>query len=260
MIHQIGLVVFGLCLVGAVVSNVMHLIDPRAMGYTRGPLSVIYRPGWPRLAALVAGAVLSVTLAVLFVIDWHRFLVGPLYLVVGSLYRQWERAQWQGDIVVEFGKYAPAAATLLGYLVGSGIATLTEHSDPEWAGWQAACGVLGACFTLSAFSKWQEARWRWFQGTGVQLLIAERALLVRGWRRRLRERVARSVAFTTFMSGGAFSLELLGFVFVIPELRVPFWIGGVGMLAGFFLFLGYFEIQWLLVLTAMTLLGMGSPG
>ncbi len=87
------------------------------------------------------------------------------------------------------------------------------------------------------------------------LLIAERAFwgprIVRG----LRLAVARSRAWSTAAGVFGLGVELAALALVVPEARVPAAAGVIALHLGFMTLLGYFEIEWLVVLVALLFLG-----
>lgn len=248
---------FGICMLLSWGMTASHLLSRGAMIYTDGPLRAFQKPGVPRTLALVAGTLAVLGCVVGFVLHQATW-AGVGFLVLIGAFRQWERSQWQGDKVVELGKYVPTATVLLGFLVGRGVADLAGAEDPAHIGWQVACGAMGSTFTLAALSKWKEAGAAWFTGHGLQLLISERAFLVPQPVRGLRAWFGASPRLCTAMSAGAFLLEAFGFLFCVPQLRWAFFAAGATMLVGFWALLGYWEVEWGLVLLALTLLSLGA--
>jgi len=244
---------FGVCMLLSWGMTVSHLLSRGASIYTDGPFRAFRRPGVPRAVALLGGTLVMLGAIASFVL-WQSSVAAVIFLVVLGLYRQWERSQWPGDIVVNLGKYVPTATVLVAFLLGRWVAMALSVEDPDHLGWQAACGAMGATFTLAALSKWKEAGAAWFRGTGLQLLISERAWLVPEPVRGLRAAFGASPRLCTAMSIGAFGLEAFGFLFGVPQLRWVFFGLAATMLLGFWILLGYWEIEWGLVVLALTLL------
>ncbi len=247
--------IFGLCMLLSWVVTLGHLSSQGGMVYTDGPLRAFRRPGPARSLALLAGSVAVLASVVAFAL-WQSTLAGVAFLVILGVFRQWEKSQWEGDVVVSLGKYVPTAAVLLAFLVGRGVARVLGLEEADWLGWQVGCGAMGACFTLAAASKWKKAGAQWFQGAGLQLLISERSIGRPEPLRSLRAWVGASPRLCTFLAVGSFLLEAAGVLYCVPELRWAFAAGGVAMLLGFWVLLGYFEPEWGLVLVAVTALGM----
>jgi hypothetical protein len=253
----IGLLVFGACMLLSWTQTVLHLIDPGRMNYTQGPGLPMHSVPLSRIAILGMGTIVVVGVTGAFVFQTYPLVAALIYLVVLAVYRQWEKVQWEGDIVVKLGKYVPAAAALLGYVLGCGIAILIDYEDPYWAGWEVACGFMGACYSLAGVAKWLKVGSKWFDGIGMQMLIYERSLLSRGLLKRIRERSGRSWRLCAGLTGGGFLVELFGFMYIFPSLRLLYLGLAAPMVVGFFVFLGYFELEWALVLIALTLLSAG---
>ena len=257
MTVSVAMGLFGVCMLLSWGMTLSHLLARGAMIYTDGPLRAFQRPGLPRTLALALG-----TLAVLgsisgFVLT-QSVWAGVTFLVVLGAFRQWERSQWTDDKVVALGKYVPTAAVLLAFLVGRGVAQLLNAEDPAHLGWQVGCGAMGATFSMAALSKWKKVGAEWFKGGGVQLLISERAFLVPEPVRSLRAWFGASPRLCTAMSAGAFVLEACGILFCVPQLRWAFFACAAAMVLGFWVLLGYWEIEWGLVLLALTLLSLGA--
>ena len=244
---------FSFCMLLSWGMTLSHLVARGAPIYTEGPLAVARQPGPVRAAMLTLGTLAILACAVGFGLhqaDW----AGIGFLVVLGVFRQWERSQWQDDIVVQLGKYVPTATVLVGFLGGRGVARWMGLDEPDDVGWNVACGAMGSTFTLAALSKWKEAGAAWFQGHGLQLLISERAFLVPQPIQGVRAWFGASPRLCTAMSAGAFLLEAFGFLFCVPQLRWAFFAGAATMLLGFWILLGYWEIEWGLVVLALVLL------
>lgn len=172
--------------------------------------------------------------------------IAALGMMAGLL--QWKKSMWDGDLVVELGSYAPTSACLLGYTIAY---ALTADPDPERVGWEAACGVLGAIFTLNGLMKWTQGGRNWFSARGLALLVAERAYVGAPWALRARRGLVSRPALCASLSIGAALLESAGFLFWIPALRVPLAAAWIVMLSGFGLFLGYAELEFMLLAFAL---------
>ncbi|MFZ5482337.1 MAG: hypothetical protein ACOZNI_36585 [Myxococcota bacterium] len=170
--------------------------------------------------------------------------------------RQWEIAQWQGDLVVRLGKYVPTAACLAGWLVAQPILRASGVGEGEaWRlGWDAACGVMAGVYVLAGIAKLRESGPEWAKARHQALLVAERAYFGPRPLRALRLAVARSRASSAVVGAVGLGLELGAVAFLVPSLRPGLAGAIVAMHLGFFVLLGYVELEWTVVLLAITLL------
>lgn len=209
-----------------------------------------------RIVCLLVLSLGYLALVGLFLVGWHRPWIALVILGVLLSIRRFEIAQWPGDIVVRLGKYVPAAACLLAWLVSSSVLAWLGHERvrAEALGWDAACGVMAGAHVLAGIAKVRESGWVWLLPKYQSLLVAERAYVGPRILRGLRWSIASSKTASLVVGATGFSVELLAGLFVVPELR-PFLLGVILLLyTGFLVLLGYFEIEWMLVLTAITLL------
>ncbi len=192
------------------------------------------------------------------------FLSGlaPEWVALGVLMalmaiRRVEIAQWHDDVVVRLGKYVPAGACLSGWLVADValIASGVPVADARRLAWNAGCGVMAGAYVLAAITKVRTSGLSWVRAERQALLIAERAFwgppLVRG----LRLAIARSRSWSTLAGLFGLGVELAALAFVVPEARVPVAAAVIALHLGFMALLGYFEIEWLVVLVALLFLG-----
>lgn len=190
--------------------------------------------------------------------DWPK--IGAV-LVLGILFgvRQVETRQWAGDTVVRLGKYVPAAACLLGWLVAATILGWLGYSEAEAhaAGWEGAAGVMAALYPLAAVSKVKLTGWRWMKPHHQALLIAERAYSGPRWVRAARKAAGRSVRVSTFVGTFGLLSEFACAAYVFPDLRVALTATVIALHAGILLLMGYVEPEWLLVMIAITWITVG---
>lgn len=185
--------------------------------------------------------------------DWRAAL--PILASIAAI-RRWEIAQWPDNIVVRLGKYAPAAASLLAWLCTRAVGGLFGADPTETArlGWNAACGVIGGAYLLAAIAKVREAGWVWMHPRYQALLVAERAFSGPRLLRGLRWAVARSTFVSSAMGITGMLVEFGGALFVVPELRPAVAAAVVALHIGFVVLLGYIELEWVLVVIAITLM------
>lgn len=186
--------------------------------------------------------------------DDHTRPLGTL-LTWGALLalRRVDVARWQGDTVVRLGRYAPAAAGLLGWGGAWAVARLLglDAIRADTLGWHAASGVLAGCYGLAALAKLRETGLEWLHPRNHALLLAERSFVGPRWLRRLRWAAASNPAFCRVVGAFGLAAEALGLLFVVPALRVPVGAGVLSLFAGIVLFLGYVEVEWWLVTAAL---------
>jgi hypothetical protein len=226
----------------ALADRPVYLMEPGALA-----------AGRPRLPLGIVPAVALFAIAdVAFVAGIARPLA--MLVVIGTLFaiRLVEIRTYSGDTVVRLGKYAPAAATMLAWVIAFAVATALGRS-PERAealGWDAASGMYGAAFGLAALAKVRETGWSWISGANMQLLVAERAHdagpvgRLRGW-------VARSPRLCAGMGVVGLLAEAVGPLLVVRDLRPAL----SGFIVSFYgliwLLLGYAEPEWVLVALAL---------
>lgn len=209
-----------------------------------------------RILTLLVLSAGYLALVAAFLVGWHRHLVAVVILVVLATIRRFEIAQWPGDIVVRLGKYVPAAACLLAWLVSSNVLVQLgqDRVRAEALGWDAACGVMAGAHVLAGIAKVRESGWVWLLPKYQSLLVAERAYVGPRVLRGLRWSIASSKSASLVVGITGFTVELLAGLFVVPDLR-PFLLAVILLLyTGFVVLLGYLELEWMLVLTAITLL------
>lgn len=176
-------------------------------------------------------------------------VIAALFLI-----RQWEVRTWAGDTVVRLGKYAPAAACLLGWLVASWVLPLFGFDEERslTLAWEAAAGVLAALYVLAAASKWQKSGLSWMRYQHQALLIAERAFSGPGWVRAARRWTSRRPRVCAAIGVLGFGAELLFGLYVFPEARIPLTLVVLGLHGSIMVLLGYVEPEWILAMVGVT--------
>ncbi len=164
--------------------------------------------------------------------------------------RRWEVATWPGDTVVRLGKYAPASAALLGFVVAHTAAgTLgASASEQEAFGWDAAAGVFGGAYVLAAVAKVQLSGWGWGRAEHMSLMLAERGF---GRFGALRLRLAQSRAACAVVGWVGMGMEWAGPLLAWPATR-PHLAAAILVFKGFtWVLFGYSEPEWSLTILAI---------
>lgn len=250
---DLGRFLFGLSLLVSWGISVVNALSAQRLPYTRGidPRADI---PWRRLPLCLAGlTVLFLLTLELFVLRRRQELAGIALFGFIALARRIEASQWQGTIVVDLGKYAPSAACLAAYLVAFWASAGMPVARREACGWEAACGVLAAAYALSAWIKWKKASFAWMKSGNMGLLIAERSYDGAPILRRLRLFVVSSPRLCSLFAALGFLLEGADGLFVLGSLRWPLTLATLLFHAGITAFLGYFEVEWILVMVSLTL-------
>ena len=167
--------------------------------------------------------------------------------------RHREKKLWDGNLVVRLGKYAPSAACLLVYLVGTAIAPWIGL-DAHTLGIDLACGALGGAWFITGWKKLQLSGIRWMSKESIGLLIAERAYIGHPTLRRMRRGIVRSPALLLFIGILGIAIELAGLAFCVPSLRLTYAISIDIFLVGIAILLGYVEPEWVIIILALALL------
>lgn len=247
-LEELGRGLFGCCLGLSWTNSLTQAASAHRLVYERVDLRV------PVSRRVVLGATAASVLFVVVLASFVRgFWVGTSGLVLVALLaamRHVETRQWPGNLVVELGKYVPTLACLCAFLVVYAATSGMAAAQREDCGWAAACGVGAACYALAGWAKLRTPGWA--DAQHLQLLIAERSYRGSAWSRALRRWVAARVSLCGAL--GAVSLwgEIVGgILFLWPEARLWVAVAMAAMHVGIFLFLGYFEPEWILLLFAL---------
>lgn len=238
-------------------NSAMHVAVPERPIYAGSPVVLEGAPPKSRALPLGAATLLFVALALSFTLGYWMEWVGLGLFVMMSIIRRFEIAQWEGDIVVRLGKYVPTAACMLGWLVTQLVlgAMGYEEAERHQLGWDAACGMLAGAYVLAGIAKVRQSGWVWTHPKYQALLLAERGFIGPPWVRKVRLAAARSRPVASVIGISGFLIEFVAAAYVIPAAR-PVVLAAVILLhLGFMLLLGYFEFEWVVVMTATTLLG-----
>jgi hypothetical protein len=257
----VGIVLFGISLMLSWLNSATHVLHAEKLVYTRWITLLGERPSNRRGTVIGVLTLVFIALTVGFCWQpgWTRQLFGWSILGMLLMIRSWEVRQWNREIVVGLGKYVPTAAATLGYLVTAGlVAVLAPSWNADTAGWQAGCGVMAGSWGLAAFAKIRESGFVWASAGNVALLVRERSYMGPASLRRLRRWVSNHVLLCLLASYVGFWGEAAGLLFVVPELRWPAAVASTLFQLGIMLLLGYFELEWIVVMVALAALGGGS--
>ncbi len=251
----IGRWLFALCLLASWYNHLRNILTADRIAYDRRrAFGLRDAAKTTRLVAL--GATLPfASCLVAFALRMFEPWTG--ILIVGALYalRRVAVAQWPDDQVVRLGKYVPSAAALVGYSVMSVALRFSSWDAPrrEALAWEAAAGVLAAAYGLSAYAKHEQSGWRWGRSDNVALLVAERAYGGAPSLFRFRLWAAQSPRVCAVLGYTSVFIEAAGVLFVVSALRWPYTALATSLQLGIVVLLGYLEVEWILVMIAVTL-------
>ena len=240
---------FGLCLFMSWLNAALHIVNAESMPYTRGMSFRALFDG--KRGLLLAGTVAYLVLVGFWTAGIQPAWTGLAIVCAIGLIQALEAAQWPGDTVVRLGKYSPSGSALAGYVVAYFIA---QHMGlaPDEAGWEAACGVMGAAWFLAGLKKWVRSGSRWFWGQTTGLMLLERAYMGPKVIRSLRIGLVSSPFTLKFIGVIGLAVELAGIAMCVPDLRWAFTAMVVVLLGLTAVVLGYTEPEWMLVLIALS--------
>lgn len=250
---SVGIWLFTLALLLSWINSALHVALPDRPLYAMSLNMFREKASVRRLAWVALASVGYLSLLVLFLLGNRREWVAGAILIVLLGIRRLEIMQWDDDIVVRLGKYVPSAACLLGWLVTSVVLQLSGKSaDAAHAlGWQAACGVYAGAHVLAAIAKVRQSGFVWVHPRYQALLVAERAFAGPKLIRSIRLGVARSKSASSVVGIMGFASECLAGLFVIPDARIVVVALVLLLHLGFMVLLGYFELEWIVVLLAV---------
>ncbi len=244
---------FCACLAISWLDSLGNAFSSESLPYTRG---IRLTPGAPGRRSWALGAATAAFAAALagFAQRRAQAVCGLAALGLLAWLRREEISRWPGEEVVRLGKYFPSAACLAGYLAAYLACAARPAAYREAAGWEAACGVLAGAYAISAWMKWKEAGREWFSSANMGLLIAERAHDKPAWLAPARLFVASSPRLCVALAAAGLGLEALALGFVAPPLRWPFAAASALFQALIAVFLGYVELEWILIVAVLALL------
>jgi len=246
------LLVFGLGF--CYLNSALRYLSRDLLHYWKGFQATRLNPRSLQMA--IAGALGLAIVPPLILFGADRFPVASAVWILGILIviRRLEIAQWPDNIVVDLGRYVPAAACLSAWLVVQLLLWGEDVAVRERIGWNAAVGVMGAAYTMAGVTKVREAGFRWARPSNIALLLFERSYSGPRWQRALRRFLAARPLLCGAGATVALWIELLAWGIVVPELRAPVVVAATGLQASITLTLGYFEPEWIAALIAVVLL------
>lgn len=249
----IGRYLFVFCLFLSWLNSLVHIIQSKEMVYTRGVQPKLTAPAWRILGPMTA---LYLFFCGLFCFAIFELLSGIAIMVCIYWIRHWEISLWRERIVVDLGKYSPSGTCLFFYLIAYVIAPIFEL-HPQKAGVEVACGITAAAWILSGWKKLEISGLKWISSNTMGLMLAERAYIGHPVLRAIRRFcVSHNWILFTISFMGVF-LELLGIIFIFPELRLYYAIIINVLLAATYVVLGYIEPEWMISIIALTLMSAG---
>ncbi|GDX80549.1 hypothetical protein LBMAG42_23600 [Deltaproteobacteria bacterium] len=243
-----GEAVLGVALYAGLANTWFHLLYHRSPLYL-DPLSLVGRDPRARPSAAQWGTLL-VALGGVFGfaagLAPQTGAVAALTAIYGL--RRWEVATYPGGMVARLGKYAPASAALLAWLVAGAL-------NPAHA-WDAAAGVFAACYVLAGIAKVRETGWGWGRAENMSLLLAERGF---GRFGALRLRLATNRAACAAIGAAGLGVEFAAAGFLWAPARPGLAVGIVAFKALTYVLYGYFEPEWALTAAAIGVAAYLTP-
>lgn len=204
---------------------------------------------WPPLGQIIV-AIAALASIWAFGLAWRPVLAGGATLACLLRLRRWEVATYPNKLVVRLGKYAPASACLMGWLLALLLADALGYDEATQRarGWDAAAGVFGGCYVLAGIAKIRESGWDWGRAESMSVMLAERGFGRLGG---LRLALAQSRAACTVIGVTGMGIELGAIAFVWPPARPWLAMAVVGFKAMTWGLFGYFEPEWTLAVIAI---------
>ena len=246
----LGRYLFGFCLFLSWLNSTVHILQPQEMVYTRGMQAKFGGRAWKRL---LPAWLIFIPTCIIFSLAHFELVTGILILALIYWIRHWEISLWRERIVVDLGKYSPSGTCLFFYLIGYAVGPYFDL-HPQIVGLELACGVTASAWILSGWKKIEISGWKWISSKTMGLMFAERAYIGHPVLRAIRRFCYESkfISFTVAFFG--VFLELLGIMFIFPELRMYYAIIiNIVLILNTFL-LGYFEPEWMISIVALALM------
>jgi hypothetical protein len=204
------------------------------------PFSIL----WLTVSALYLGAVLGFALARS---AGRSAVVAFLSFAFLSFH---ETSQWPGDVGTRHAGRL-VLASLLGWLLAYLATHRQSPASRAASAHHAACGVAAAGYVLCGITKLHLSGIGWIDGGNLALLIAERSGDGPLWLQSVRAWVATMEVLPSVLAAAGLTFELCGVAFLWPRARRAYAIAGALFQLGVVLLLGYFVMEWVILLVAL---------
>ena len=227
--------------------------------WSHNSMSYSHGVGLPKIVAAFTGRFFLPGLvygcAILaWVLEVEPLWAGLTAILVLMWFRRMEEREWPGKTVVSLGSYAPAALCLLGVICGQALWHL-GFLDNASGGWDIAAGIIGGGWTLSGVNKLRDSGLAWMGARNMALFVAERSVIGNPYARRLRGWMMNSPNLLVLVGWFGLIGELAGLLFCFPQCR-PMFAGFVCVfLIANWVFFGFMEHEWGLVMVAIAIAG-----
>jgi hypothetical protein len=189
-----------------------------------------------------------------FIIEKYERCTGFIMIVMLAIGEHIGLAQWEGSSGSNRALILPAMGTLA-YLLQK-IWSERKGLDKESAtvqGVHAACGIIGAGYTLSAISKLRFSGLEWLSSTTLATHITIHSYNGEPWLRGIRLMVADNTLLCSFFALGTIILEGGGILFLLPRLRPILAVGISLMHISIALFTGLYHFDWMFIAVGFAL-------
>ena len=153
------------------------------------------------------------------------------------------KSSWPPGVVSKQGLYSPSATIVLVLVLCDAMQQAFGFGD-QYSGWHASAGVLACAWTMLGIQKVRESGWAWAQANNVGLMLAERLYIGPTVRRALSRWILRRPSTLVLLGVMGLGIELAGFAFCIPDLRMAYAITVFVFMVFNFVIWGFFEFEW----------------
>jgi hypothetical protein len=210
---------------------------PYTRGVTHGYSQLRLWAPWIPILALLGGLLAGWSQ------QWNPIVSGIGVVASVVWIRTRFKSSWPPGVVSKQGLYSPSATIVLVLVVCDALQMGFGVGDTH-TGWHASAGVLACAWTLLGVQKVRESGWAWAQANNVGLLLAERLYIGPAMRRALSRWILRRPSTLVLLGVMGLGIELLGFAFCIPELRMAYAITVFVFMVFNFVIWGFFEFEW----------------
>ena len=232
-------------LVALVVLNALkmtaEMVLERQMPYSRGVTH-----GWNQFHLWKSWVPVILVLATslwLWLIDWNGSFCAVMAIGIIYWIRRSHQITWHDDTVKRLGQYCPSAGVLMVLVIVDVIPDLIGWGHGI-SGWDASAGVIAYSWSICGINKLRDSGWAWPQSNNIGLLLAERLYIGRPLRRSVTRIIIRKPWILFILGSGSLAIELMGFAFCRPELRMLFGCAIFSLMVFNYLLWGFFELEW----------------